>query len=215
MSINPAGASHEAREVSRLDAFSDGVFAIAITLLILTIQVPDPLTTRAHTLGAALAQRWPTYVAYVVSFVFVLIMWINHRHMFRYLARTSHTLLLLNGLLLMCVTIMPFPTALLAEYMLLPDARVAALIYTGMFTVIAGAFNSLWWYLSRHSQLLAKGVDTGFTGSITRRFAVGPALYLTAFGLAFMSVWASLGLTIGLSVYFALPHRIVPTEPAA
>src|SRR5579864_8408932 len=98
----------------RLEAFSDGVFAVAITLLILNIQVPSVgASTR---LAQALIASWPSYLSYVLSFVTVGITWINHHQMFKYITRTDHTLLFLNLLILMCITFIPFPTALLAQY---------------------------------------------------------------------------------------------------
>lgn len=199
------------KETGRVDAFSDGVFAIAVTLLVLTIQVPDPTTLKTHTLAAALLAKWPVYLAYVISFSFILIMWINHHNMFRSIARADHWLLLLNGLLLLFITLVPFPTALLAEYLDIPDRAnqtTAAVVYSGLFVLIALAFNVMWWYIVRHPRLLLAHINTRLTSSITRRYRFGPILYLIALALAFVNVFASVALNVALAVFFALPHRL-------
>src|ERR1700759_4424760 len=107
-------------ETARVEAFSDGVFAIAITLLILEIKVPSP--SQGH-LAAVLLQQWPSYLAFLLSFVYIGIMWINHHRMFTSIRRSTDVLLILNLLLLLGVTVVPFPTAVLATYMGGPDQR--------------------------------------------------------------------------------------------
>jgi uncharacterized membrane protein len=128
--------------------------------------------------------------------------------MFRSIGRADHWLLLLNGALLLFITLVPFPTALLAEYMTTPDATTAAVVYAGLFTVIAVVFNVLWWYVVRHPELLLKRIDATLTRSITRRYRWGPVLYLVALILAFVNVFACVALNFALAVYFALPHPV-------
>src|SRR5438270_13814781 len=99
-------------ETSRIEAFSDGVFAIAITLLILDVHVP---TISQGPLGAALRRQWPTYIAYLISFAFIGIMWVNHHRLFNHIRRSDNGLMFLNLLLLLGVSAVPFPTALLAR----------------------------------------------------------------------------------------------------
>src|SRR5437899_1855756 len=99
-------------ETARIEAFSDGVFAIAITLLILEIKVPGLQQGR---LAGALLRQWPSYLAFLLSFVYIGIMWMNHHRMFTHIRRSNDTLLLLNLLLLLGVTVVPFPTAVLAS----------------------------------------------------------------------------------------------------
>jgi uncharacterized membrane protein len=192
-------------DTSRLEAFSDGVFAIAITLLVLTIGTP-----RASPLLPALARQWPQYLAYAVSFLFILVMWINHHTLFRYIERSDHVLLLLNGLLLMLIAFVPFPTNLLAEYLgqgtLPTDQRVAALVFNGTYGVLAIAFNLLWRYASHNGRLLDSRVHSRHIVEITRDYRWGPALYFAAFILAFFNVWASLAVNVGLAMFFALPR---------
>src|SRR5919205_889512 len=122
---------------SRAEAFSDGVFAIAITLLILTIELPDS----AEHLGHELLQLWPAYLAYAVSFLTVGIMWVNHHTMFRHFERVDRPLLFLNILLLMLIAFVPFPTRVVAEFLRSPDdRRAAALLYGTTMTVTAICF---------------------------------------------------------------------------
>lgn len=195
------------RDLGRLDAFSDGVFAIAITLLVLTIQVPDPSSLGHRSLASALLHNWPVYVAYIVSFVFVLIMWVNHHNMFKAIARVDHGLLLFNGALLLFVTLVPFPTSLLAQYLDKHDAPTAAAVYNGLFTAIAIVFNLLWRYIVTHPALLRVRPDEAELASITRRYRFGPLLYAVALAIGFLYVPASIALSLGLAIFFALPHR--------
>ncbi|MBZ5623556.1 MAG: DUF1211 domain-containing protein [Acidobacteriia bacterium] len=198
--------AQDEKETGRLEAFSDGVFGIAITLLVLDIKVPRALELADRsTLEEALWRQWPTHASYVLSFVTVLIMWTNHHKVFRLIRRSDHTFLLINGLLLMFVTLMPFPTSLLAEHLAQPGGATAAAVYSGTFVLIAALFNALWHYAAHHGRLLARGYDREAAQAITRQYRFGPALYLAAFLLAFVNVWASVGLCAGLAAFFALP----------
>jgi len=177
----------EERETGRLEAFSDGVIAVAITLLVLDIKVP-----RASDLGGAsllyvLAHQWPVYLAYLTSFATILVMWLNHHNLFKQITRADHTLLLLNGLLLLAITLVPFPTALMAEYIREPQARTAAVVYAGSFVLIALFFNALWRYAAHDGRLLVPTADRQFVADINRQFRIGPILYVIAVGLALIS----------------------------
>jgi uncharacterized membrane protein len=175
-----------------------------------------PRFTPQTGLSAALLARWPDYVAYAISFLTVLIMWASHHNIFKHITRTDHLLLLLNGLLLPGVTVVPFPTALLAEYIRHPehhDQTVAALVYSGMFTVIEVLFNLLWRYAAWHNRLLAPDADPRAVRTITRQYALGPPLQLASFVLAFINVWASVAIYVILLVLYALPiaaTRLLP-----
>ena len=118
----------EAKETGRIEAFSDGVFAIAVTLLVLELKVPQ-LAEHAGSgeLWSALLSRWPSYAAYLVSFMTILIVWVNHHRLFTIIQRSDSRFLFINGLLLLVVTTIPFPTALLAEFFEKPSATVAHL----------------------------------------------------------------------------------------
>ena len=198
--------ANQSKETGRVEAFSDGVIAIAITLLVLDIKVPRDLPEAASLLGALLAQ-WPSYFAFATSFATIGIMWINHHRMFSLIQRADQMLLVLNGLLLMCITFVPFPTSLLAEYLGEPEQRTAALVYSGTFVVTAIMFNLLWRYASYKNRLIDPRSDPAAVRGISGQYAFGPLLYLAAFILAFVSATASLALNMLLAVFFAIPGK--------
>src|SRR5499433_1589612 len=131
-------------ETARVEAFSDGVFAIAITLLILEIKVPGAEQGR---LAAALLRQWPSYVAFLLSFAYIGVMWMNHHRMFTHIRRSNDVLLLLNLCLLLGVTAVPFPTAVLAASLGTAEQRTAAIFYNSVYLVIAIFFNVMWRYV--------------------------------------------------------------------
>jgi uncharacterized membrane protein len=198
------------KNTNRLEAFSDGVFAVAITLLVLNIKVPGmdsaskPLD---EDLWRLLFKEWPSLVAYVTSFATIGIMWLNHHRLFTHIKRTDTGLLLLNLLLLLIIVFIPVPTALLAEYIVLPNDHVAAIIYSGTNVVLAICFNLLWRYASYHNRFLGKDADTRAVAAISRQYLFGPLLYLVAFGLAWFNTPASIVLLLVLALFFALPGR--------
>jgi uncharacterized membrane protein len=191
------------KETARVEAFSDGVFAIAITLLALELKAP----TEPPLLEGLLAQ-WPEYVAYLISFLFILIMWMNHHWMLQHIVRIDSAFLLLNGLLLLGITVLPFPTNVLALYVQSPDQTVAVAVYSGWFLLIATFFNLLWRYASSHGRLLSAGDrDARLAEIITARYRWGPAAYFAAFVLAFVWPPASLALNLLLAIFYALPRE--------
>src|SRR5438876_9124079 len=119
----------EEKETGRIEAFSDGVFAIALTLLILDIHVPHDLPAGTWLLDA-LWQQWPTYIAFIMGFSTIGIMWINHHRLFNLIKRSDHWLLVFNTMLLFGITIVPFPTSLVAQYFGHPGEQTAALVYS-------------------------------------------------------------------------------------
>lgn len=191
-------------ETTRIEAFSDGMFAIAITLLILEIKVPGPEQGR---LSAALLRQWPSYLAFFLSFAYIGVMWMNHHRMFTHIKRSNDVLLVLNLLLLLGVTAVPFPTAVLAANLGTPHQQTAAIFYNGVFIVIAIFFNVLWRYaVSR--QLLDKGL-TASAAMISRQYAVGPLMYAVCLVLAWVDVRISLAVNVALAIFFALPPRMM------
>lgn len=155
MNKQASNSSSEEKETARIEAFSDGVIAIAITLLVLNIKVPQTSDlSEGMGLLAALLRQWPAYFAFATIFLTILVMWINHHRLFRNIKYSNHTLLLINGLLLMVITFIPFPTSLLAEYIEHRDARISAAVYSGTFVLLALLFNLLWRYASGGGRLL-------------------------------------------------------------
>jgi len=179
------------KETGRVEAFSDGVFAIAITLLVLEIHVP-PLV-KGHNAAGTVWQQWPSFAGYAVSFLTILVMWMNHHTLFEMIHRIDRPFLFLNGILLMLITFINYPTALLAAYLQQPEGETfAALFYNGTFVAIALFFNILWFYASSNARLLSSSTSPSRVRSITIQYRLGPIAYLVAFLLAFVSAPASL-----------------------
>jgi uncharacterized membrane protein len=198
----------DAKPTARLEAFSDGVFAIAITLLAFSLIVPSPvLVTPESSLAALLLMRWPSYLAFLVSFLFILVMWINHHRLTGLLARVDHALLMWNGLLLLCVSLVPFGSTLMAEYMLLPDGPTAAAVYSALLLITALVFNGFWHRAAHGRRLLGAHVNDAQIRAIERQYRFGPWLYAGALVLAAVSVALSVGLVVAMAVYFILPLR--------
>ena len=200
------------KETGRLEAFSDGVFAVAITLLVLNIKIPgidvpsSQLPDDTH-LWPALLNEWPMLAAYATSFATIGVMWLNHHRLYIHIKRTNTVLLLLNLLLLLVIVFIPVPTALLAEYILKPDQHAAAIVYSGTFLAMAICFYVLWRYASYHNRLLARNVDAHAVAAINRQFMFGPISYLIVFGIAFINTPVTIILQFLLALYFALPGR--------
>ena len=191
-------------ETARLEAFSDGVFAIAITLLVLEITVPPPGTA----LGAELLQLWPSYLAYTVSFVVIGAIWINHHNVFRHIARADEMLLLLNVLVLMLVAFLPFPTAVLAEaFHRGLNEPVAAAFYGGTLTITGIAVNVMWRYAARGHRLLDTHLTAEAARRFSRRFLFGPLVYAVATVVALVVPWLALLLYLFLNIFYLWPHR--------
>ena len=199
------------KETARLEAFSDGVFAIAITLLILDVKVPRELPAGVS-LWQALLRQWPALLAFLTSFFTILIMWINHHRIFSQIKRVDDLFLLLNGCLLLVVTFIPFPTSLVAEYITTGEQRTAVAIYCGTNLVMALIFNGLWQYGLSGSRLLGRQADPTVVRFISKGYAVGPGAYLGAFLLAFFSAYAAFGVCIVLAVFFAWPGVVKPRQ---
>jgi uncharacterized membrane protein len=184
---------------NRLEAFSDGVMAIAITLLILEIRVPE---VEAGGLARALGKQWPSYAAYLVSFAVIGIIWVNHHRILAYVAVVDRPLLFLNLLLLVFVAAIPFPTALLARYLDAgwPDANVAAAVYSGGAIGVALSFQLLWRWIVRDARLVHAHIDVEVLRTFTRRFSLGLLVYPVALALSFWNA----PLTLGLHGFVAL-----------
>lgn len=190
----------ERSETIRIEAFSDGVFAIAITLLILAIKVPKASEIGEGGLCAALLALWPNYLAFVTSFATILAKWVNHHRMFVFIQRSDHTFLYWNGLVLLLVTFLPFPTALMAEYLQHPEGNVAGAVFSGTFVASSFAFKGLWHYASKDGRLLTQSIHHDDIEQINKRLRFGPYLYLGPFAVSFVSPKLSVGLCLCLAV---------------
>jgi len=190
-------------ETARLETFSDGVFAIAITLLIIEVHVPA--REHAETLGHELLRLWPSYIGYLTSFLTIGVMWINHHYVFELIARIDRTMLLLNTLLLMLVAFVPFPTAVLAQFIETDGARAAAILYGATLTLTAITFFAWWRYASAGRRLIDERVSQEAIDDITRAYTPGTLLYGGAALVGFVQPWVSAALYLAIAVFYALP----------
>jgi uncharacterized membrane protein len=213
---------------ARTQSFSDGVFAVAITLLIFNLLPVGRGALSYRSLGAA----WPQYAAYVVSFLSIGIMWMNHHTLFGHVNRVDRPLLVLNLTLLMGVVAIPFPTALIAEHLTGPNASggpPAAVVYGIVMVVIALCYNAIWGYLVRHAESLGSAATRqqlreAISGLAVRvapglsipRWSAGLAGYLAGTLIAaFVSAGAALAVYGGLAVFYLFEHLPDPAAMSA
>jgi len=196
----------------RAEAFSDGVFAIAITLLVLDLRLP-PATPGCSTLNCQLLHEWPAYFAYVVSFLTIGIMWMNHHSIMGNVTRVDRPLLVLNLFLLMGVVAVPFPTSIVAEHLLHSGGAAAAVTYGLVMIYISLGFAGLWIYVVTHAAQLGgqahpdtlRGSIPGFTGGLLVYVA---GTVIAAFGLPLAAL-----IIYGLiAVYYLFEHLPSPAS---
>jgi uncharacterized membrane protein len=187
---------------ARVETFSDGVFAIAITLLVLTISQPTHFNHLANELGS----RWPSLAAYVVSFAVIGIMWVNHHTVFTHLRLIDRGMFYWNLLLLMTIVFIPYPTEVFGEALRHGHdaARTAAIFYSAAMTVNACAWAGLWLYASAGRRLLNPDFPEAQRTISTVLFTAGTLAYLVSIGVAFLSATLCLAFHGALAVYYAL-----------
>jgi TMEM175 potassium channel family protein len=191
---------------NRAEAFSDGVFAIAATLLVLELKIPH---VEPGGLSEALLQRWPSYATYVVSFLTIGIIWVNHHAVMERIKNVNRPLLFLNLVFLMAVAAIPFPTALLADYLHAGhDERLASAIYGATMALMGVAFGLIWAYAVLSEDLLHESIDPDRARRSLLMFAAGNPLYLLAIGVSFLSAELALAIYALLALFYlfdALP----------
>jgi uncharacterized membrane protein len=195
-----------AADTSRVEAFSDGVLAIVITLLVLEIKVPQALPNDEAALWHAIAGQLPMIGAWVVSFLFVLVFWVAHHYFFAMLKKVDRGLLWLNGLFLLAICFMPFPTALSGQY---PASRPATLLLSATMFVTALAFSAMRWYATFHAGLVAKE-DIPLAKALFKRGLISPSLYLVSIALALVYPPAAIAIQILVPTLFFFPGPGVP-----
>jgi uncharacterized membrane protein len=192
---------------SRLEAFSDGVFAIAATLLVLELRVPESGTDLVH----ALVDLWPAYAAYLVSFLTIGIIWVNHHTLLEHCRRADRRFLYLNLLLLVTVAIVPFPTALVGRYILSETGSTAALAIYGLGAVlIAIAFSAVFFYATHDGRLIGDRAEARRLRADGRLFPIGLGAYALGIALAFVEPRASLVVYALTAAFYALPVLPLP-----
>jgi uncharacterized membrane protein len=197
----------------RLEAFSDGVFAVAITLLALDLAIGGP-GRHQPTLAAKLVNHWPAFAAYAVSFATIGIIWVNHHALFRNFSQVDRTLLFVNLLLLFFVVSIPFATSTIAAYLRAGDgdASLAAALYQGAFEGMSISFTLLFWRAIRRAHHQAARTPQQVRHA-TIRFGIGNLGYITAIGIAFLSAPASLAISGLVAVYYIFEQTPAREQP--
>jgi uncharacterized membrane protein len=184
---------------ARFEAFSDGVFAIAATLLVLEFSAKP-----GSDLGSELLHLWPSYLAYVTSFLTIGIIWMNHHHTVSLLGRTDRTMLFINILLLLTIAFLPFPTKLVAQNLNSGHAgeQAAALAYAATFVLMA-ALHLVWWgYARKDRRLIADGTSDSALRAVDRAYLPGVFMYGTVFVVAFFSPLAAVLITFAIAAFY-------------
>ena len=182
---------------TRLETFSDGVFAIAATLLVLEFSLGP-----GHDVGHQLLHIWPSYLAYVTSFVTIGIIWMNHHHTVSLMGHVDRTMLFINNLLLLVVAFLPFPTKLVGDDLRHGGEQAATVAYAATFVVMA-LMHQVWWqYARRGRRLIADTVSDSALRAVYRAYAPGVVMYGAVFVLAFFSPLAAVALTFAIAAFY-------------
>ena len=192
-------------ETSRLEAFSDGVFAIAATLLILDVH------EAGGSVSHGLIHAWPSYAAYAISFLTIGIIWANHHTVFRQIGKVDRTFLMINVVFLMVVAFSPFPTRVLAETMR-DGGKAGAFDYGLIFTLMSICYGALWFYASRGRRLLADDANPKTVSGISRSFAPGSLMYATAMLSSLLSAYLAVALYAAIALFYVVESTLFGRE---
>jgi uncharacterized membrane protein len=194
-------------ETGRTEALSDGIFAIAMTLLVLEIRVPDVASSQS--LVRAMLHDWPAYLAFLIGFFTLLVCWINHHYMFELIERHNGVLLLLNGCKLVVVSFTPFATAVLSTYIDTGLRQIAVTVYALNFFLMGLSMTSLWCYAARRG--FVAEMPARVLGLTTRLYIFASILSGAILVVSFVSVWAALALFVVMFGVFVFPRDLVRT----
>jgi uncharacterized membrane protein len=193
---------------SRLEAFSDGVFAIAITLLIIEIKVPAHDDLKNQSLMHYIWQQWPKYFAYILSFVIIGIYWANHHYLFKLFKRTNHVFNLLNVLFLMTIAFLPYPTGVLGDYIITAEhAKPAVTFYAFAIWLPSFAWLLIWLYAGHKRRIVDHKLTHRFVNSLTQQYYLSNLFYISAFLISLFSAVISITICVGLTLLYLLPPR--------
>ena len=202
-----------AESTTRIEAYSDGVFAIASTLLILELRLPH--AGSGGSLWRSLAALWPSYFAFGFSFFVILVTWMAHHDLMQLIGKTSHAVLLANGCALIYVTFIPFPTAVLAEHLQGPETRTAVAFYCGTFVLGSAAFNLLVAAIAR-GQLCRPEIDAQALDRIRRGYRITFVTYLAATAIAFVAPYVALAINIAVRLHMLrIRYRLTRSAPTS
>jgi uncharacterized membrane protein len=191
-----------------MEIFSDGVFAIAATLLIIDVSVDAP----GAELGAELKHSWPQYAAYAVSFLMIGIWWVNHHAYMAVIDRVDRTLLFGTIAFLACIAFLPFPTRLVAEHFRDDGVRAAAITYGLTMTAAAICATSFWFYAASGRRLIAEAADQRMVGALSRAVIPGVPINVTATLVAVWSPYTALALFASLALFYVLGGSLLGTD---
>lgn len=196
------------KETARIEAFSDAVFAIAVTLLVLELHVPEfNIGSNPSALLKELSSQWPTYIAFVISFFSIFIIWVNHHKVFKQIYKRNTGLMFANGLILFLVSLVSYPSALLARFYLSDSKQLSVTIYTGMFVLVNIAFNLLWQQSTKDKSLLRPGISDEAIKQLRNNYRYGFPTYLGAFIISFFYPDTALVICILLWIYWAISSK--------
>lgn len=196
-----------ASETSRIEAFSDGIFSIAATLLVLELKPPAP----GQPFWQGILAQWPGFASFLLSFLFIGIMWISHHRLFTHVRRADDALLLANLVLLLGVVWVPYPTLLMAQSVAAGDIRDAAILYNGSYLMIGLLFNLLLFICIKRGLVDREYADVR---GIAKQYAIGPGMYLLCLIVTWWNVPISLAINTGIALFFLLaPCK--PSKPSA
>lgn len=201
------------KETARIEAFSDAVFAIAVTLLVLELHVPEyRYGSKPAMLINELKIQWPGYLAFLISFFSIFILWVNHHKLFKQIYKRNTGIMFANGLILFLVSLVSYPSALLARFYETPSQQIAVSIYTGMFVLINLAHILLWYLASKDRSLLRPGLGEKAIAAIRNDYRYGFPTYLAAFALSFYFPATALLICILLWVFWAVSSKKIDFE---
>lgn len=203
------------KELSRLETLSDGIVAIAITLLVLELKVPQSETTAkdAGSLASSLVRQWPSYVALVTSFATIFVTWMNHHIILRQMKSADSYFAFSNALLLLFVALTPFPTAVVAEHLNRDAAPIACLVYSGFLLGLSVSFNLVWHSATRNRSLLKPGVGETEIRRHAARLRLGFIAYFLATLVAFVAPYISFAICSTLWIFWGVTaHRLFRTR---
>lgn len=193
------------KETLRIEGFSDGVFAIAVTLLVLDLHFPEEHSIQnGNDLLVFLKNQWPAFLAFILSFFSIFIMWVNHHKIFKQIYSRNSAIMFANGLILFLVSAVSYPTALLARYFDGEASSVVVALYTGIFVLINLAYNLLWFLATRNKKLLRPGITDAAIKKIHNNYLYGLPIYVVALILSFWIPALSLLIILGLWIFWAL-----------
>lgn len=197
-------ANFQENETLRMETFSDGVFAIDITLLTFQLKAPSlKVATSSYNLALALLHQWPSYIAYFISFTTIFIIWLNHHRMYNVIRRSDVRFMFYNGLLLLLVSIVPFTTSLLADYLNTPAHQLSATLYMLLFAGISGTLLAMWNYATNNYRLLKRPAADVRVQAVHTSLLISTITYTVVAGVAFLTPLLSILVGLVMVVYLS------------